>query len=67
MIFKEGVIDKILFSIILLVIMGAILVFTGGKEKPVLSIKTEAEPAAAVSVDNSGISALEKSQEKLKF
>jgi stage III sporulation protein AG len=63
-IFKEGFQDKIVFSIILLVIMGVILVMAGEEEKPALSIITEAEPAVAVPVDNSGISALEKSLEE---
>lgn len=63
-IFKEGSTEKIMFSVALLVVVAAILIFTGQDGKPVLTIKPEAEPASAVPADHSGISALEKSLEE---
>lgn len=63
-IFKEGFTDKIIFSVVLLVTVATIFIFTEREEKPVISIQPEVEAVAAVPGDSSGISALEKSLEE---
>ncbi len=62
--FKEGFTEKMMLSVVLLVVVAAIFVFTGKNDKPTLSINTEAQPVAASPAESSGISALEKSIEE---
>jgi len=63
-IFKEGFTEKILMSVVLLVIIAVVFIFTAKEDKTILSTDPEAQTVAAVPADSSGISALEKSVEE---
>lgn len=63
-IFKEGFTEKILMSVVLLVAVAAVFVFTAKEDKSVLLSEPKSEATAAVPADNSEISALEKSVEE---
>lgn len=63
-IFKEGITEKILLSVVLLVVVAFFFVFNGQEDNQVLLPDKEAEPVAGVPADSSGIAALEKSLEE---
>lgn len=61
-IFKEGMSEKIVIGLIMLIIVAAIFIYTEQEEKAEFSLN-QAEPAVAVSGDSTEISAIEKSLE----
>ncbi|NLI91874.1 MAG: stage III sporulation protein AG [Peptococcaceae bacterium] len=62
--FKEGFTEKIMLSVILLIVVAGIFIFTAKDNSAKLSLKSEANPVSAVPADNSGISSLEKNLEE---
>jgi len=63
-IFKDGFTEKIMLSVILLIIVAGIFVFTAKEDTSIVSSKTEATPTSAVVQDSSGIASLEKNLEE---
>ncbi|MGI6449546.1 MAG: stage III sporulation protein AG [Desulfitobacteriia bacterium] len=61
--FKEVSSEKMVLSVVLLVIVAVIYIFISQEKEPVLSVTEEAETTAAVPADSLAIAALEKSLE----
>lgn len=63
-IFKEGTTEKILLSVVLLVIVAVIFIFTAQDQQSIFSAEDEVKPTASVPTESTTISVLEKSLEE---
>lgn len=63
-IFKDGITEKVMVSIVVLIVIAGIFIFTAKEDKPTITAPEQAIPTASIPADQSGIDLLEKRLEE---